>query len=1206
MTFLRLAALLLSLSATFAHAIEDGLVGYWSFDEGNGDAVADLSGQGHNGTFAYGQPEWVDGKTGSALFFDGDSGVEIPDFYGINGSTPRTIAFWIKSDETTNAGGATVLVGFGFHDSGRRWHVKYEGTAEKTLRTENQGGNNWGADPINDNEWHHVASVLPEGGTTIGDVIHYIDGVAQPVSGSGGQTVDTSTDPDEGAVPVTFGTGFLSPATQRWAVGTMDDVAMWDRELSQEEIQSLVDGAIPIAQGDPALVTSATSSLGQVTSVPPTHEGSFTVRNLGEGQTLTVSEITSSNPDRFTVTDFPSSLAPGASGEVTYLFDSKGESGGFSSVLSIMSNSEQEPVKEVRVSASVINKQGPVARYRFDEAEGSTKFLDTSGFDRHGTIPDGVAQLGVSPVAGEKGTALALNGSGPVTVPIGLFDPFETMSVSAWIQLDDANVTQTLFGIGVDTPDVAVLLQEGGVAWYVDGEPRLVSDPALTSGQKHHVAVSFATDALVLYLDGVAVAQEDAPEALPDVFEGNLSIGAIGTAVALVGSVDEFQIYDRAIDAGDVTSLFNNPTQTLGDLVAVDSDGDGLSDAEEVDTHMTDPLLPDTDGDGLEDGAEVDANANPLIKDTDGGGAWDGFEVAGGSDPTVAEDDPAVWTTHTIRSGAALRSLADAEAMIAGGTGTETGGQHLALNFLGTGGSAGNFDEDAPFDNQTTPEQDVNEFAVVASTQIFVNEAGTYSLGFNSDDGARLTVSGIVVGEFTGTRGTADTIGSVQLFPGFHDVDFVYFEGTGGSAVEVFWDEDPGDPLDSFDSSRFELLRGTTVIPVDSDGDGLDDNWENAIFGDLAQDGSGDADSDGLTDFAELELSTNPLGEDSDGDGLADGFEVNTSMTLPLIADTDGDQRSDGEEVNGNPTSDPLDEDTDNDSFRDGFEVAQNSDPNNPASLPADRLGEPGLTFNEPMALPTFDNFRGGEDKQDVTFRAFIDFDAKTDDDGRDMIWESGGGTVGFAIVYETGSKLVLRAAGNGGNTVSTVEYALTEGQIAAGELEVVWTFDVDNGDPATGQTIALYLDGELVGEDSANMDPDWTGANGAAFAVASTSFAAGGGNTALGDSIDFAAGTINVTKGLQYFPNQLFPGNDRGPTPVDPNLAIESVTLSADGMLEITFSSEANATYDIEASNDLERGFISILEVVGTATTTTATVPSDNLPERFYRVRLR
>lgn len=1200
----RLLATLLLLTP-HVHALEDGLVGYWSFDEGSGDAVSDLSGQGHNGVFAYGQPEWVDGKTGSALFFDGDSGVETPDFYGINGSTPRTIAFWIKSDDTTNGGGATVLVGFGLQEAGRRWHVKYEGTADKTLRTENQGGNNWGSDTINDNEWHHVASVLPAGGTTIGDVIHYIDGVAQSVAGSGGQTVDSATDPDEGALPVTFGTGFLSEATQRFAVGTMDDVAMWERELSPEEIQSLVDGAIPISQGDPALVTSASSSLGQVTSVPPTHEGSFTVKNLGDTQTLTISEITSSNPDRFTITAFPSSLAPGEAGEVTYLFDSKGESGGFSSVLTITSNAETDAVKEVRVSASVINKQGPVARYQLDEEAGSAEFFDTSGFDRHGTIPEGVAQLGVSPVAGEEGTALALNGSGPVTVPIAPFDTFETMSVSAWIQLDDVTPTQTLFGIGVDTPDVAVLIQEGSVAWYVNGASTLVSDVALTSGQKHHIAVSFASDALILYVDGVAVGEDNAPEALPTLLEGNLSIGAIGAAVALVGSVDEFQIYDRAIGPADVSSLFSNPTLTLGDLVAVDSDGDGLSDAEEVETHMTDPLLPDTDGDGLTDGAEVAVNANPLLKDTDGGGAWDGFEVAGGSDPTVAEDDPAVWTTRTIRSGAALRTLANAEEMIASGEGTEIGGQHLALNFIGTGGATGNFDEDVSFDNQTTPEQDINEFAIVASTQIFIDEAGIYSFGFNSDDGARLTVSGILVGEFTGTRGTADTIGSVQLFPGFHEVSFLYFEGTGGSAVEVFWDEDPGDPLDSFDSSRFELLTATSVIPIDSDGDGLDDNWENAVFGDLAQDGSGDADSDGLTDLAEQDLSTNPLGNDSDNDGLEDGAELEAE-TQPLVADTDDDGRLDGEEVNGNPMSDPLDEDSDDDGFRDGFEVAQNSDPNDPASLPADRLGEPGLVFNEPMVLATFDNLNGGEDKQDVTFRAFIDFDAKTDENGRDMIWESGGGTVGFAIVYETGSKLVLRAAGNGGNTVSTVEYALTEEQIAAGELEVVWTFDVDNGDPATGQTIALYLDGQLVGEDSADMDPDWTGSNGGAFAVASASFAAGGGNTVLADGIDFAAGTINLAKGLQYFPNQLFLGSDVEPMPTDPDLTIASIARTADGMVELTFTSEAGTAYTVEANTDLESDFVSVSEVTGAATTTTVTVPSDNLPQRFYRVRVR
>jgi hypothetical protein len=48
---------------------------------------------------------------------------------------------------------------------------------------------------------------------------------------------------------------------------------------------------------------------------------------------------------------------------------------------------------------------------------------------------------------------------------------------------------------------------------------------------------------------------------------------------------------------------------------SIDSDGDGLLDAEEVTVYHTDPLNPDTDGDGKKDGYEVDMGVNPLKKD---------------------------------------------------------------------------------------------------------------------------------------------------------------------------------------------------------------------------------------------------------------------------------------------------------------------------------------------------------------------------------------------------------------------------------------------------------------------------------------------------------------------------------------------------------------------------------------------------------------
>jgi hypothetical protein len=43
-----------------------------------------------------------------------------------------------------------------------------------------------------------------------------------------------------------------------------------------------------------------------------------------------------------------------------------------------------------------------------------------------------------------------------------------------------------------------------------------------------------------------------------------------------------------------------------------DSDGDGLSDYDEVKKWKTDPMRPDTDGDGFPDGEEVSNGYNPL------------------------------------------------------------------------------------------------------------------------------------------------------------------------------------------------------------------------------------------------------------------------------------------------------------------------------------------------------------------------------------------------------------------------------------------------------------------------------------------------------------------------------------------------------------------------------------------------------------------
>lgn len=85
-------------------------------------------------------------------------------------------------------------------------------------------------------------------------------------------------------------------------------------------------------------------------------------------------------------------------------------------------------------------------------------------------------------------------------------------------------------------------------------------------------------------------------------------------------------------------SQTNNPAQPTNEQAQVptaeaDSDGDGLTDGEEV-GFGTSTTNPDSDGDGLFDGEEIRIYAtNPLSFDSDGDGYGDGEEIRSGYNP---------------------------------------------------------------------------------------------------------------------------------------------------------------------------------------------------------------------------------------------------------------------------------------------------------------------------------------------------------------------------------------------------------------------------------------------------------------------------------------------------------------------------------------------------------------------------------------------
>ena len=87
-----------------------------------------------------------------------------------------------------------------------------------------------------------------------------------------------------------------------------------------------------------------------------------------------------------------------------------------------------------------------------------------------------------------------------------------------------------------------------------------------------------------------------------------------------------------------------------------------------------------------------------------------------------------------------------------------------------------------------------------------------------------------------------------------------------------------------------------------------------------------DSDGDGLFDYQESRLGTDPWDSDTDDDGLNDGLEVNVFGSDPTLLDTDRDNFFDAQEVVYG--TDPLSPDSDDDGSLDYYEIfVRDTDP---------------------------------------------------------------------------------------------------------------------------------------------------------------------------------------------------------------------------------------------------------------------------------------
>ncbi len=101
------------------------------------------------------------------------------------------------------------------------------------------------------------------------------------------------------------------------------------------------------------------------------------------------------------------------------------------------------------------------------------------------------------------------------------------------------------------------------------------------------------------------------------------------------------QAHAETIAVYNYDEVGNMVSKTVDDG-SIDSDGDGISDADEI-TYGTNPNNNDTDGDGMPDGLEVANGLDPNVNDANSDADYDGVsnydEYLAGTDPNGIQTD---------------------------------------------------------------------------------------------------------------------------------------------------------------------------------------------------------------------------------------------------------------------------------------------------------------------------------------------------------------------------------------------------------------------------------------------------------------------------------------------------------------------------------------------------------------------------------------
>lgn len=208
-----------------------GLVAYWPMDEGSGTIVHECH-QGLNGFFAGdGGVSWGNRASGSNLEFDGGGYVSTGTRPELQLPGPFTIAGWFRADAKPS-GYAALLWNFDSAGGNVGYEIVY--TSGGALQAQLGFGF-----PVSvlfqsptPNVWMHLAAVFEPGK----DLIVYVNGITFSTLNT---LVDGGPFPDASILPNDRDTRFGPPFSGNSFLGGVDDVRVFSRALSIDEIYAL-------------------------------------------------------------------------------------------------------------------------------------------------------------------------------------------------------------------------------------------------------------------------------------------------------------------------------------------------------------------------------------------------------------------------------------------------------------------------------------------------------------------------------------------------------------------------------------------------------------------------------------------------------------------------------------------------------------------------------------------------------------------------------------------------------------------------------------------------------------------------------------------------------------------------------------------------------------------------------------------------------